>query len=127
MCSYFEFVKLRVKGLNRVDQVSSPMVCCGVVRVEYGNVVDDGVNSANPVDDGIVVLYVHMCGGVVVERVNEVDGVVFTFKLVIVRNAAEVLVDSRTEAWYFIGCVFCRGLMRYDKAIPVESRECYNS
>ena len=65
------------------------------------------MDGAKPVDEGVIVLNVHICGGVVVERVDLVGGVVFTFKYVSIRKTVEALVDRGTEAWEIIwrGCV----------------------
>ena len=74
----------------------------GFFGVERSNVVDDGLDGAEPVDECVVVLYVHIGGGVVVERVDVVGGVVFTFKYVRIRKTVEALVDRGTEAWEII-------------------------
>ena len=81
-----------------MDQVSFPMIRWRVIGVEHDKVVDDGVDSDNPVDEGVVVLDVHMSGGVVVLRVDVVCEVLFTFKCVRVCKTVEALIDRATEA-----------------------------
>ena len=56
------------------------------------------MDGAKPVDECVAVLYVHIGGGVVVDRVDVVGGVVITFKGVNILKSVEPLDDRGTES-----------------------------
>lgn len=55
------------------------------------------MDGVEPVNENVVVLYVHVGGSSVVERVDIVGGVVLTFKDIILKTV-EPLVERGTEA-----------------------------
>ena len=75
----------------------------GFFGVERSNVVDDGVDGAEPVDECVV------GGGIVIERVDVVGGVVITVKGVTILKTVEPLIDRGTEARKVIwrSCFMC--------------------
>ena len=75
------------------------------------------MDGVEPVDECVVVLYVYIGGGVVVDRVDVVGGVVFAFEDIVV-EAVEPLVDRRTESRKVSRRGSCHGLWRFGRYFP---------
>ena len=95
MCTGSQLVELRVKRFDCVDEIAFAMIGRCVGDVERADIVDDGVDGGQPEGESVVVLDVHVVGGVIGEGVDVMFRVVVTLEDLVVESV-EPLVDPRT-------------------------------